>query len=149
MSQSRAIVSFIANLLPLYTGEEASGIWCARSLSDGTLILPLEGDGDDGDHGDAFVTVLWQGDPQRSSVVLASFVASLAVARYVELRFMAESSKDTKNEMERLAQHYRFKTGDSLCFEAPSSGVAELVGKAVSKVGEAAVTEALKKILGM
>lgn len=146
MSQSRAIVSFIANLLPLYTGEEASGVWCARSLADGTLILPLEGDGDDGD---AFVTVLWQGDPQRSSVVLASFVASLAVVRYVELRFMAESSKDTKNEMERLAQHYRFKTGDSLCFEAPSSGVAELVGKAVSKVGEAAVTEALKKILGM
>lgn len=146
MSQSRAIVSFIANLLPLYTGEEASGVWCARSLSDGTLILPLEGDGDDED---AFVTVLWQGDPQRSSVVLASFVASLAVARYVELRFMAESSKDTKSEMERLAQHYKFKTGDSLCFEAPSSGVAELVGKAVSKVGEAAVTEALKKILGM
>lgn len=146
MSQSRAIVSFIANLLPLYDGDEVNGAWGARSLIDGTLILPLEGDGDDGD---AFVTVLWQGDPQRSSVVLASFMASLAVARYVELRFMAESSKDTKNEMERLAQHYKFKTGDSLCFEAPSSGVAELVGKAVSKVGEAAVTEALKKILGM
>jgi len=146
VSQSHAIVSFIANLLPLYDSAEAGGVWGARSLADGTLILPLEGDGEEED---AFVTVHWQGDPQRSSVVQASFLASLAVARYVELRFMAESSKDTKSEMERLAQHYKFKTGDSLCFEAPSSDLAELLGKAVSKVGEAVVTEALKKILGM
>lgn len=146
MSQSQHIVDFIANLIPLYDGEQMDGIYCARSLSDGTLILPIDGDDDN----DAFVTVYWQGDPQRTSVVLASFVASLAVARYVELRFLAEDSKDTRAEMERLAQHYTFKTGDSLCFGAPlDSGLLALVGKAVSKVGEVAVEAVLKKAMGL
>jgi hypothetical protein len=145
VSQSQAIVGFIANLIPLYSGEGVDGVWCARALSDGTLILPLEGD----DEGDAFVTVRWQGDPLRTSVVLASLVATLAVGRYIEFHSMAKSPKETGSEMERLAEHYRFKTGNSLHFEAIDPALAELVGKAISRLGEAAVIEALKKILGM
>lgn len=145
MSQSEAIVGFIANLIPLYNGEHVDGVWCARALSDGTLILPLRGD----DEGDAFVTVRWQGDPLRTSQVLASLIATLAVGRYVEFHSMAKSSKETGAEMERLADHYRFKTGNSLHFEAIDPALAELVSKAISRLGEAAVIEALKKTLGM
>ena len=146
MSQSQAIVGFIANLIPLYDGEHCDGVWCARSLSDGTLILPVMGD----DEGDAFVTVRWQGDPLRTSQVLASFMATLAVGKYVEFHFMAEAAKDTKDEMSRLAQHYTFKTGDSLVLEAPlDSGLLALVGKAISKAGNVAVEEALKKLMGI
>lgn len=147
MSQSKAIVGFIANLIPLYDGENFDGVRCARSLSDGTLILPVMGD--DEDEGDAFVTVHWQGDPLRTSQVLASFMATLAVGKYVEFHFMAESSKDTRAEMARLAEHYRFKTGDSLSFDAAESGMADLVGKAASKYGELTVIELLKKTFGL
>jgi hypothetical protein len=146
MSQSQDMVNFIANLLPLYDGEQVNGVWCARSLVDGTLVLPIASE----EEGEAFVTVHWQGDPQRSSIVQGSFLASLAVARYVELHHMAEVSKDTRDEMTRLAQHFSFKTGDSLCFEAPfDTGLLALVGKAISKAGNVAVEEALKKLMGI
>lgn len=41
-NKSTAIVSFLANLMPLYTHEGRAGVWCARSLQDGTLILPVD-----------------------------------------------------------------------------------------------------------
>lgn len=145
MNQSQAIVDFIANLIPLYDGEGVEGVWCARALSDGTLILPLEGDGEC----DAFVTVRWQGDPLRTSQVLASLIATLAVGRYVEFHSIAKTPKETRIEIERLAEHYRFKTGNSLHFETIDPALADLVSKAISRLGEAAVIEALKKVLGM
>jgi hypothetical protein len=40
--KSEAVVGFIANLLPLYDGERNDDLWCARSLIDGTLILPID-----------------------------------------------------------------------------------------------------------
>ena len=43
MSLSQRIVNFIGGFLPLYIEDDVDGVWCARSLSDGTLICPVEG----------------------------------------------------------------------------------------------------------
>jgi hypothetical protein len=82
MGQSHRIVAFISNLLPLYINDEVDGVGCARSLVDGTVILPMN---EDEDHEDGFVTVYWQGDSTRSTIVQGVFIASYAVAKYVEL----------------------------------------------------------------
>ena len=146
MSLSHRIVQFIGGLLPLYIEDQVDGVWCARSLTDGTLICPVE---EMEEHENGWVTVHWQGDPARQTMVQGVFIASLAVAKYVELHHMAEKAKGTREEMERMASHFAFKTGESLTFEAPDSGLMELVLKAVGKVGEAAVAEILKKQVGL
>jgi hypothetical protein len=146
MSLSQAIVQFIDHLHPLYIHDQVDGVWCARSLSDGTLICPVE---EDDDNQNGFVSVHWQGDPSRQTVVQGVYMASLAVARYVELHHMAENAKGTRDEMERLSHHFTFKTGESLIFESPDSGLLEMVVKAVGKVGETAVMEILKKQIGL
>lgn len=146
MSLSKNIVQFIDHLSPLYIHDKVDGVWCARSLSDGTLICPFMETEDDEN---GFVTVHWQGDPSRQTVVQGVFMASLAVARYVELHHMAANAKATRDEMERLSNHFTFKTGESLIFETRDSGLYELIGKAVLKVGEATVTEILKKQIGL
>jgi hypothetical protein len=145
MSLSQAIVQFIDHLHPLYIHDEVDGVACARSLTDGTLILPLD-EPEENENG--LVAVHWQGDSSRQTVVQGVYMASLAVARYVELHHMAENAKGTRDEMERLSHHFTVKTGESLVFESPDSGLFELVAKAVGKVGEAAVMEILKKQVG-
>lgn len=119
---------------------------CARSLTDGTLILPLD---EPEEYENGLVAVHWQGDSSRQTVVQGVYMASLAVAKYVELHHMAENAKGTRDEVERLSHHFTVKTGESLIFEAPESGLLELVVEAVSKVGEAAVIEILKKQVGL
>jgi hypothetical protein len=37
---AQRVVSFIANLSPIYHGEEILGMQVARSLMDGTVIVP-------------------------------------------------------------------------------------------------------------
>lgn len=146
MSASDRIVQFIGGLLPLYIEDQVEGVWCARSLSDGTLICPMD-EPDDNKNG--LVIVCWQGDPTRQTIVQGTFMASLAVAKYVELHHMAEKAKGTREEIEQLAYHFTLKTGESLTFDEPDSGLAEIVGQAVGKVGTAAVTEILKKSFGL
>ena len=145
MSLSQDIVQFIGNLLPLYIGDEVDGVWCARSLTDGTLICSVE---EMEGYENGFVTVHWQGDPARQTLVQGTFMASLAVANYVELHHMAEKAKGTREEMERLANHFTFKTGESLTFEALDLELLEWMGKAVNKAGQTAVVEILKKLAG-
>lgn len=142
---SKRIVAFIANLLPLYVGEQVNDIWCARSLQDGTLILPADGV----DVPDDFVLVHWQGDPTRRTEVQGVFIASLAVARYVELHHTATHSKSMRSEMEHISDHFTVKTGEVLTFDASDSGLLNLVGQAIGKLGEAAVIELLKKQVGL
>ncbi len=146
MSLSQRIVHFIGGLLPLYIEDQVNGVWCARSLTDGTLICPVE---EMEEYENGLVTVHWQGDPARQTLVQGVFIASLAVAKYVELHHMAERSKGTRDEIEGMAHHFTIKTGESLTFECPDSGLLELVLKAVGKVGETAVMEILKKQVGL
>ena len=52
-------------------------------------------------------------------------------------------------EMEHMSNHFTVKTGETLVFESPDSGLFELIAKAVGKLGEAAVIEILKKQVGL
>lgn len=144
---SHRIAGFISKLLPLYIEEEVDGVWCARSLVDGTLILPME---EDEDNENGFVTIRWQGDPSRTTIVQGVFIASYAVAKYVELNHLAERAKNTKDEMRRLAHHFTVKTGAYLSFEMDDdSELFPLIGKAVSRLGQEAVIELIKKQIGL
>jgi len=147
--QSESIVAFIANLLPLYQGEEHEGRWCARSLTDGTLILPVvHPDAENAD--DGWVTVHWQGDPARQSTVLASEMASIAVARYVELHSIPKA-KDTRDDFEHLSQHFRFKTGSGLMFEGKDDLIEmlALLDQAKNVLGKEVLLGILRKSIGL
>jgi hypothetical protein len=147
MGPSHRIVDFISKLLPLYIHEEVEGVWCARSLVDGTLILPMD---EPDDYEEGFVTVHWQGDSSRVTTVQGIFIASYAVTKYVELHTLAERSKDTNSEMIRLAHHFTVKTGKSLSFDIEdNSELFQLISKAVSKVGQASLIELIKKSIGL
>lgn len=146
MRLSQSIVDFIGHLLPLYIQEQVDGVRGARNLVDGTLILPID---ELEDEQDGWVKVKWQGDAGRISEVQGVFIASVAVARYVELHHTATHGKDTQSAMAHLSDHFVVKTGESLVFEPPDSGLLPLIGKAVTRIGETAVTEILKKAAGL
>lgn len=107
--KSAAIVGFLANLLPLYTHEDHDGIWCARSLQDGTLILPVDESGWSEERGT--VRVLWQGDPARASEVDGSDIATLALERYVRLHGVGATEEAIAAELWHIARHFHLKTG--------------------------------------
>lgn len=144
---SHRVVDFIAGLIPLYIHEQVDGVWGARSLVDGTLILPID---EDEDSEDGYVTVRWQGDPMRTTVVQGTYMASYAIAKYVELHSIVETNKDTKKEMSLMIHHFEIKTGESLIFHvADDSELFSLLGKAVGKVGREVVIEVIKKQIGL
>lgn len=147
--KSAAIVGFLANLLPLYTGEQRDGVWCARSMQDGTLVLPV----DESDHDEELGTVRvhWQGHSQREQQVDGSYIATLALVRYVELHHLGQPDKRRASELEGLAQHFHFKTGCSayLPYDKPSPDLVDAVSKAVGRLGEKAVVNALLRAIGL
>ena len=114
--KSQAIVRFIANLLPLYTHAEFEGRTCALSLLDGTIVAPVVIPDIDPLDDDGWLTVYWQGNPERRTEVSAPLFASQAVLRYIELRSAGLPPESYKYERERLAQHFEFKTGSVLYF---------------------------------
>lgn len=147
--QSAAVVGFISNLMPLYDGEHHEHTWCARSLEDGTLILPVL-DPDDEDPENAFVRVRWQGAQERESVVSGGYLATLAVVRYVQLHQAGQPAKRVTAELEHLAQHFSYKTGCSLYlpYERPGADLSSAVRRAVGRLGEGAVVNMLTKAVG-
>lgn len=147
--KSAAVVGFLANLMPLYTPEDRDGVWCARSLQDGTLILPV--DESDWDEQRGTVRVHWQGDAGRGSEVDGSHIVSLALVRYVELLCFGRPAKELAATLQDLARHFEFKTGCSLelgC-ERPSPVLVDAVSKAVGRVGESAVANLLLRAAGI
>jgi hypothetical protein len=147
MSLSQRIVDFIGGLLPLYIEDEVDGVWCARSLSDGTLICPVE---EMEACEDGFVTVHWQGDQARQTLVQGTIhgQSGRGQVRGASLP-CGKTPKAPREEIEHLANHFTVKTGALLTFQLPDSELPELIGKAVGKVGEAVVTEAIKKLVGL
>ncbi|WP_159017620.1 hypothetical protein [Cognatiluteimonas profundi] len=148
-AKSTAIVGFLASLLPLYNGEQLNGVWCARSMQDGTLILPVDESGWDEELGT--VLVRWQGDVQREQQVDGTFVSTLALVRYVEMHHLGQPPKHLASELEQMAQHFQFKTGCSLYlpYEKPSPDLTDAVSKAVGRMGESAVVNILMKAVGL
>lgn len=69
MKSSQRYVNFIGSLIPLYQQEFVNEKWCARSLRDGTVLLPQEQLDDGLD--DRWITVWWQGDRHRESELTA------------------------------------------------------------------------------
>lgn len=148
--RSERVVSFIANLMPSYQCCLVNDVPSAQSLDDGTLIIPVL-DEQSGAAGDAWVSVRWQGDPARQTEVQADSVAAIAVVRHMRLHFAGQPLERMAREMEALAQHYEFKTGGSLYlpYERAPVGVLPVVRTAVSRLGESAVIEILKKAAGI
>ncbi|MDD3762398.1 MAG: hypothetical protein PHP86_03795 [Nevskiales bacterium] len=147
--QSAAIVGFIAKLMPLYDGEDHEGVCCARSLEDGTLLLPQPA-GEDEDSDNDFIRVRWQGVPEREQLVSGSDIATLAVVRYVQFHGVGRPAKDVAAELAHLSQHFSFKTGSSLHLPYEPSGpdLVSAVRRAVSRLGESAVVNVLTKAAG-
>lgn len=148
-TQSERIVGFIANLLPLYTGQNIDGYWCAVSLTDGTIIAPVLQADDEDEHD--WVVVYWQGDSSRRTEVQGSLVAGQALLRYIELRGVGRSADELRRERDGVAEHFAFKTGASLYlaqgYEEPE--LQRMLRKAISKFGPAFVAAAIRKTFGL
>ncbi|PPT63354.1 hypothetical protein XarbCFBP8130_12260 [Xanthomonas arboricola] len=110
--KSASVVAFLANLVPLYTHEDRDGIWCARSLQDGTLVLPVDESDWEEQHGT--VRLLWQGDAARETLAEGSHVATLALDRYVRLHAAGATEEAIAAELWFMVRHFRFKTGCDL-----------------------------------
>lgn len=147
-TQSEAIVGFIANLLPLYESERHRRLRCARSLADGTLIMPIE---DSDDDGIGWVRVRWQGDRRRERDVHGYMLASLALERYVRLHGVGYSEEAIAGELWYMARHFHLKTGCEVYFpqlpEPPSR--LKKVGRAAARMGQGVLVNAFSKMMGL
>lgn len=144
---SHRIVAFIAGLRPLYTHEFVGDRIGARSLVDGSLILPLDEDEEDEN---GTVEVFWQGDPARRSEVRGVALASVAVAKCLELQAIPFAPA-TKAEYAHLSQHFMFKTDEALVLQEPDpeSAITEMLKGASKRLGKEALLEIIKKAIGL
>lgn len=144
---SLRIVSFIGGLCPLYESAHAKGFpEAARCLADGTMFFPIE---EDEENENGFVLVHWQGDPARACQTLGMQLATVAVARYVELHRIAVD-KQSQPHYQHMAQHFEFKTGGSLMLETDDGGAEAyaLLARLLEKGGTAVAIAVLKKAIG-
>lgn len=142
---SRAIVSFIANLSPLYDSLSIEGKPCAIDLGDGTRISPIDSDDDE-----PWVSVHWQGDAGRSKDADATMIATLALVRYVQFHSIGFDSASQRAMLEQLRLHFTVKTGHSLYLpyhqdpEIQGSGIHAFAGD----IGKEVLRVLLGKALG-
>lgn len=148
MKTSQRYVNFIGNLMPLYQQELVREQWCARSLRDGTLLLPKDIEESQEDH---WVTVWWQGDCQRASEVDGTQLASIALVDYVQFHSAGKPFQNLANLLDHLSQHFTIKTGDRLYLPYAEDELRafEKVLDVVKRYGPDLAWEALKKSLGL
>lgn len=146
--RSAAIVAFIANLMPLYVHERFGAAPCARSLQDGTLILPVDESEWDEESGE--VLVYWQGDPARSTSVHGDHIAALAIERYVRLHGAGASEESIAAELWFMARHYHFKTNGHAYLPELQAPPPRLVraGKTAVRMGEGILVNLISKVVG-
>lgn len=147
-TQSEAVVGFIANLLPLYDGERHRGLWCARALTDGALVLPVIGSDSDHDHG--WVRVRWQGSQHNEREVRGEMLAALALERYVRLHGIGYDEEAIAGELWYMARHFHIKAGCSAYLPQLSEppGRLEKAGRAATKMGQGLLVNILGKMTG-
>ena len=114
--KSQDVVGFIANLMPLYTRVAVDGQTCALSMLDGTVIAPINDPNLDPLDDDGWLSIYWQGNPERRTEVSATLFASQAILRYIELRSAGLPADTFRAERDHLAEHFQFKTGATLYF---------------------------------
>lgn len=143
------VVNFISGLRPIYTFEIQNNITCARSLIDGTLIHPhVEQDNNpesEDYYGDDMVSVYWQGDLSRKTEVNCIYMATVAVAKWVEFNSIP-SQKLNIADYQHLFNHFGVKTGESLAMEP---GKRDFMGDVLAFFGKEAASEGLKKMIGL
>lgn len=111
---SHHIVRFLTGLRPIYDHVWVDGELCARSLTDGTLVLPYVDEDETEDEEQYHVQVHWQGNPARQTLENGHHLVSLALLRYAEFQTLSGMAKDAKVLFMDLARHYEVKTGGSL-----------------------------------
>lgn len=147
--KSEAVVRFIANLMPLYQGEQHDGHWCARSLTDGTLILPVDESGDEDE--DAWVRVRWQGDPAREQETQGHLLASVALERYVRFHGVGFNEEAIAGELGFMAQHFTYKTGCHVYLPElpdPPTRLAKVTRTALT-MGQGVLVNVFSKVTGI
>lgn len=145
-NRSTAIVGFVGNLAPLFWGERHGEFWCARSLHDGTLILPFSADEDAEDEG--WVRVLWQGDPSRQTEILGASIATLALERYVRLHGVGADEESIAAELYFMAEHFTYKTGCHAYLPQLRMPAHPAI-RAAKRMGEGVLVSLLSKVAGV
>jgi hypothetical protein len=147
--KSEAVVGFLANLLPLYDGERYEGLWCARSLIDGTRIIPIDESSSDDEQG--WVRVQWQGDPSREQETRGDMLATVALERYVRLHGAGYDEEAIAGELWFMARHFHFKTGCDIYLpqlrEPP--GRLHVAGRKALEMGQGLLVNVLSKLSGL
>lgn len=146
--KSAAIVRFLGNLAPLYTQELRDGVCCARSLQDGTLVLPVDESDWDEERGTVFVH--WQGDPQRGSEVDGDHLTTLALEKYVRLHGTGADEEAIAAELWYMARHFHFKTGCHVYLPQLPDPPHALVraGRVAARWGEGVLVNLFSKLAG-
>jgi hypothetical protein len=146
--RSAAIVAFLGNLTPLYVHERFGAAPCARSLQDGTLILPVDESEWDEKRGE--VLMHWQGDPSRSSNSRGDDIAALAIERYVRFHGAGASEESIAAELWFMARHYSFKTGGDAYLPQLQEPPHRLVwaGKTAARMGEGVLVNLISRLVG-
>lgn len=146
--KSAAIVGFLGNLMPLYTHEERDGMWCARSLQDGTLVLPVNETGRDEERGT--VRVLWQGDTARACEVDGGDFTTLGLERYVRLHGAGASEDAIAAELWFMARHFHYKTGCRAYLPQlqEPAGSWTRAGRSALEFGQGVLVNLASKLLG-
>jgi hypothetical protein len=147
--RSAAIVAFLGNLTPLYVHERVGAVRSARSLHDGTLILPVDESECEEERGE--VLVHWQGDPARSSKAQGDYLAALAIERYVRLHGAGATEESIAAELWFMARHFEFKTGCHLPLPQlpePSHSLLK-AGRVALRMGEGMLVNLLSGRVGI
>lgn len=151
MSKSQKAVDFIANLIPLYMHEKYEDKDCARSLVDGTLVLPLLSEDEDYDDSSMFVEVYWQGDKNRKSIVFGELFATPILERYVRLHGVGATEEQIADELRFMSEHFTFKTDGYPYFpnlgESPT--FMEKSFKSAKSFGGGLLVDVFKKLVGL
>lgn len=146
---AQRVVDFIANLSPIYHGETILGMRVARSLMDGTVIVPEPND--DREPEDAYVVVWWHGDSNRASEIPAYLMASNALVSYVQFHCVGRDAEYAGHLLDDLSEHFGHKTGASMYLPYREEEFAFLgkILKAAERAGPKFAWEILKKGLGL
>lgn len=146
---SQRYIDFIGNLTPLFQHEQVEQLWCARSLRDGTLLLPQLDIDESLD--DDWISVWWQGDRHRISNVDGTQLASIALVDYVQYHSTGKPTQHSADLLEHLSQHFVFKTGG--CLHLPyAEDELHALGKifdVAKRYGPDLAWDVLKKSLGL
>lgn len=146
-TMSERVVAFIGSLSPLYDMDYAEKPICARHLSTGARITPI----DESIEGDecGLVALCYPGQT-APWVVESRFVATEALVRYVDVHHFGRPEKERRGELIRIADHFAFKTGASVYLQVdddPRSEVFALSGKLLRELGTDVAVDVLKGLL--